>query len=207
MLNDMTKLEWQKRLRGAHLTAVEYMVLSTLATYTDSTGCNAYPGWKRLSEDTYLDVKTVKRAVVRLCEKGFLRLSSIGGNAVGKGRANVYELTLSPPKGGQQDPPSELARGAEKSPRGAPESQGRGALVTPHQVLTSGPSHHSDTSYRGELPPAATGDHWDELKEDYDLFEHWLTEQGHEPDSTSLGMWESGVHPRAILNTLKKGTP
>jgi hypothetical protein len=90
----LTKLDYQKRLRGAGLTPTEYMVLVTMLGYANADLSNARPGHSRVAEDTALDERTVRRVVGRLADKGYLMLSLQGGNVVGRGMANVYMLTL-----------------------------------------------------------------------------------------------------------------
>ncbi|WP_324650991.1 helix-turn-helix domain-containing protein [Georgenia sp. H159] len=174
----MTKLGWQKALRGADLTPTEYMVLSTLATYTDRHMQNAHPGWTRLVADTHLDLRTIKRAATSLIDKGYLILVEAGGNQVRKGAANVYAVTL--PKGDIQWPPSggldsdgsvsthgglteyEVEGVHPMHPRGTSGAAEGVHPVPPHQVLTSGPSSSSTsvTAYAATATPIGLPNSW-----------------------------------------------
>lgn len=84
-----SKLKWQRQLRGHPISPTEYRVLLAVFVYTDRDGEHAYPGWERLVADTRLDMRTVKAAVRRLVDRGYLMQTREGG---GRGRANEYAL-------------------------------------------------------------------------------------------------------------------
>lgn len=140
----MNKFEYQKRLRGAGLTAPQYMVLMTLQTYANADGTRAHPGWERLRADTGLDPRTIKSAVGALCKRGFLR--EVESKKV-RGSANVYDLTL-PDEGttvAQQENPRSAEpnpRGTSDAPRGTSDAVQGGHPVPPHQILTPDPDNH-----------------------------------------------------------------
>lgn len=146
-----TKLLWQKQLRGAGLSATEYMVLLTLSTYADENLRHAHPGWARLAADTGLDVRTIKKAAASLQERGFILLTEWGGNQYGKGRANEFAiLPIGVHKGRIECPPcdedEDSQGGHSVRPRGASGAQEGGHPVTPHQVPASGPSSGPSSS-------------------------------------------------------------
>lgn len=119
----LTKLDYQKRLRGAGLNPTEYMVLNMMLCYANADLTNARPGHMRLAEDTGLDERTVRRVVARLTEKGYLVLSLQGGNLIGRGMANVYMLTLPSHlrvihKGGSSAPLDDEEGGRQRPPKG-----------------------------------------------------------------------------------------
>lgn len=114
-----SKIEWSKEIRGADLTPTEGWVLTILHGYTDRDGRNAHPGWAALSRDTGLTVKTVKQAVRSLLAKGYLIQTAVGG---GRGRANVYDLSLPVETGVAGAPVSDPETGVETAPVSA--SQG-----------------------------------------------------------------------------------
>ena len=89
----LTKLQWQKQLRGAGLTHAEYRVLMTISTYTDRHGQNAHPGWARIIDDARVDRATGRRAVRSVIDKGWLTLVRKGGNAIGYHVADEYALS------------------------------------------------------------------------------------------------------------------
>lgn len=228
----MTKLGWQKALRGADLTPTEYMVLLTISTYADKHLKHAHPGWNRLVNDTQLDVRTIKKAVSSLIEKEYLVLAVPGGNQYRKGQANEYHLTLPAsttpsPRGTPNDPLDNL-EGVHLVQQGVHPVHPRGTSgawegvhpVPPHQVLSSGPyiksNHHSATDVAGALAPAParaqipkhdTTD-WDALLDDEELLQEWLDERfggiDQQEAMTAYYMWESGQHPIAIFNTIAK---
>ncbi|MBX9243423.1 helix-turn-helix domain-containing protein [Actinotalea ferrariae] len=132
----LSKLSWQKKLRGADLTHAEYRVLMTIASYTDKHLGNAHPGWARIAADACVREKTAKDAVRALMTKGWLRLTSAGGNQYGKGVANTYALTVPAiNKGGGDRPPSGLdgdqGRGAVDDPRGGGRRLSKGGGERP----------------------------------------------------------------------------
>lgn len=174
MATPLTKLGWQKALRGAPLTPTEYMVLSTMATYTDQHMQNAHPGWTRLVNDTRLDLRTIKKAATSLIGKGYLVLVQPGGNQYGKGSANVYAVTI--PKGGTQCTPSgdlsedSVSTHGQVDPQGVHPVHARGTSgagegvhpVPPHQVLVSGPTSVSTsvTAYAATATPIGLPPSW-----------------------------------------------
>ncbi len=205
----LTKLLWQKRLRGADLTPVEYMVLLTLSTYADRALMRAHPGWTRLAADTHLDVRTIKKAVRTLMAKGYVQLVQPGGNQYGKGTANDYRLTLpvvhkgdtgSTPYPGEEPE----RRGASGARRGASDVEEGGHGMYPHQVNTSDPLHHSDVQASASAPPGKGS--WTDLIDDYDELEAWLEGDIGFDIATDYNaayeMWEHGAHPVAIRNTI-----
>lgn len=207
----LTKLLWQKRLRGADLTPVEYMVLLTLSTYADKALMNAHPGWVRLAADTRLDVRTIKKAVRSLTAKGYVQLIQPGGNQYGKGVANAYRLTLPVVHKGDtgstpylEDGPD--GRGARSAPRGASGAhEGRHGMY-PHQVNSSDPNHQSDAHASGSSEPRE-GPRWTDLIDRDDELLDWLDGDltlDSQETSTALGMWEKGAHPIAIRNAILK---
>lgn len=141
-----TKLQWQKDLRGADLTATEYMVLLTLSTYASKDGTSIHPGWTRLIKDTHLDIRTAKKAVTSLIKKGFLAQTEVGGNQYGYKQANVYELLQPPPRGTPSVPLREEGRGTSGAVEGVHPVQARGTSsvdegvhpVSPHQGNSPG---------------------------------------------------------------------
>lgn len=213
----VTKLDYLKRLRGADLTPTEYMVLSTLCTYSRADLTGARPGWNRLIEDTLLGRSTVKRAVTSLTLKGFLVLVAEGGNAVGKGFANEYRLTLPViHKGSVGGPLSDSGKGSTGEQEGVQTESARGPLVDPHQVSTSsGPrviiphaSHAATAAAVGDALDAWENDPWMPMLDDFDVLEIWLETEliGLDtPERTlALALWEKGDHPQMIRNTINR---
>jgi len=168
----LTKLQWQKHLRGAPLTHSEYRVLMTISTYTDARGLHAHPGWDRIAEDANVDRRTARRAVKALIRFGWLTLTAKGGNAVAYRAADEYALgTPAHPKGVNTTPLDRAQTvhkgdnltplaGVQSSPQGGQPRPskgggnvlGRGVSVAPHQITTSDPpsdpsKHHSSSPY------------------------------------------------------------
>lgn len=96
-------------------------------------------------------------------------------------------------------------------------------LAGTNSRTTSAASHRPDSarvsaSRSGAMQRGATknstppppGHDWDDLLDDWDLFEQWLDEHLPSLDDmayrTVTGMWERGAHPLAILNALRRAT-
>lgn len=89
------KFQWAKELRGdTVLTSTEYRVLLVLWTYSDGNLADAHPGKTRLAADACVSVSTVKNALRRLRELGYIVLTEEGGNAIRRGWADKYRLTM-----------------------------------------------------------------------------------------------------------------
>lgn len=153
-----TKLQWFTALRGADLTNAEFRVAVILATFTDASMGNAFPGWTKLSAASAVTENTAKNAIKSLQRKGWVRLTEVGGNQIGKGRANVYAVCFPDDKGVTQCPPSRRPKGVtQRPPLSRDVTEGNGAAeggqsaeeggqsttsegghsLTPHQVLTT----------------------------------------------------------------------
>ncbi|MFJ2300481.1 helix-turn-helix domain-containing protein [Oerskovia paurometabola] len=152
----MNKFEYQKALRGAGLTAQQYMVLMTLQTYANADGTRAHPGWDKLRADTSLDPRTIKSAVKALEARGFLVCTE---SQRVRGSANVYSLTLPLPSTASSMPEEALGdpwnmpdkshgssqadpRGTSVALRGTSVAPQGGQQMPPHQVRTPDPEHH-----------------------------------------------------------------
>ncbi len=226
-MTTFSKLQWQKELRGHALSATEYLVLSTIATYTDATGTGAHPGWSRLAADTSLDARTIKRAVKVLLAGRYLEQTAEGGNQYSKGRANEYALLPASlafgapaPEGGHpvspfDDEPDGPARGALGAARGTSGAVEGVQPVSPHQITTSGPSIIPPPSETGASPdalriPTSSGPSrpdWSLMSEDFESLSEWLDAElgdGNWDNSTAEGMWLGESHPKAIRNKLRK---
>lgn len=233
-MTEFSKLAWQKQLRGHFLSPTEYLVLSTIATYSDARGQGAHPGWARLGADTGLDQRTIKRAVKVLLAGRYLKQTAEGGNQHAKGMANEYAILPAAEAAGAPGPTttaaegvhpmtplangeSDTGRGASGAPRGTSDVAEGVHPMTPHQITTSGPiiippsSKSGSVSTDHEVPTssaASTSSNWSLLQDDCLLFEEWLEENVGNVDAseftTAVGMWESGQHPKAIANTIRK---
>lgn len=91
------RYQWSERLRGCmdHLTPTEYIVLTMLASYTNSkTGTAGRPAAATLAADSGVSVKTVRRSLASLVDKGYLVVARQGG---GKGKTTSYDLVWDMP--------------------------------------------------------------------------------------------------------------
>lgn len=151
MSTPFSKFDWlSAALRGADdISHAQKTVLTVMLTYASSKdGCNIRPGLKRIVEDAACNEKTVRAAVERLLERGYLILQEQGGNEVRKGWANVYRLgyparlsesearvpvstTLDNPQGSHSVP-----QGSHSVPARVPLSGGQGSQsLGPHPVI------------------------------------------------------------------------
>ena len=131
-----SKLQWFTELRGAQLTDAEFRVLVILATYTDASMSNAFPGLTKLIEASCVSRSAVKRALASLQKKGWIRLASVGGNEVGKGVANVWQIV---PKGSASEPLKGFTSGPLAETGRGPTDTPQGVQIEPLKGSTSGP--------------------------------------------------------------------
>ena len=103
----MNKHLWAKRLRGcvsttdqSLMTPTEYIVLTMLATWSNSAGYGARPAVATLAEACGTGTRTVQRALVSLIKKGYIEVERKGG---GKANPTTYRLVEQPPIPGHLD--------------------------------------------------------------------------------------------------------
>ncbi len=151
----LNKFAWMEALRGADLTHAEYRVLLNLSTFARGDLTNAHPGLPRLCEAAAVSMPTAKKALRDLVTKGWLVLTEEGGNKHGKGKANVYALSI--PKGISHLPPWGAPKGVNREREGGKSfSEGGksappegGNSLTPHQELLTGDYiNEGDQSFR-----------------------------------------------------------
>lgn len=196
-----SKMDWYKQAARStqELSHVEFRVLMALASYSDKDGKNAHPGNSRLSADTGIEQRNLRRYLKRLEESGWIVTTSAGGNHIRKGTATTYMLTI-PSKGGN---------GEQK---GGNDYPAREVATTLPSGYISGPIDHSEgkpsaspASGDGEKviqPKIRDWSRFDELEH----LEQWLDTNlngwrgGHQLETAVWMMWEDDRHPKAILN-------
>lgn len=92
MTMKLDKFTWQKKLRGADLTKTEYCVLMNISTYTGPDLKGATMSVATIASDCRIDARWAQRNIKSLQQKGFLKITTPGGNA--PGNTNTYEVTL-----------------------------------------------------------------------------------------------------------------
>jgi len=178
----LTKLGWQKALRGAELTHAEFRILTTIGTYTNAALSSAFPGRTKIMEDARVSERTLDRALKILVAEGWITLVEAGGNQHFRGKANVYAVSVPDiAKGGNLD--GKVRNHDGKSPRTIADPSGH-----THQVID-----HSADNASGS-PQAQLLAKFDTFLEHNDLT---LDEQ-----STALGMFENGSDLNAIRNKI-----
>jgi DNA-binding transcriptional regulator PaaX len=91
----LDKFGYIRALRGADLTLAEFRVLVTVWDYSDEHGRHAYASIARLAADCEVSERTVRRCLVDLVAKGFLRRVRRGHrDGAGNPWASEYELRL-----------------------------------------------------------------------------------------------------------------
>lgn len=106
MTAGFSKLTWLRGLAGADLTPTEYRVLVAVFNYADASGCNAYPGTRKLAADCGTSTSTIDRALSALRSKGWLIQDYKGSGFAGK--SSVYRLgdgTIPRTDAGNGEPP------------------------------------------------------------------------------------------------------
>lgn len=143
MSRPFSKLDWlSAALRGADdISHAQKTVLTVMYTYSDAHGENIRPGMTRIINESRTDRKTVKSALRRLTERGYIAMSAKGGNEVRQGWANTYRLstpvrlTQTIPQGGDSLAPLLTvadSQGGDSFPQGGDSFPPRGPMV-PHQ--------------------------------------------------------------------------
>lgn len=97
----MNKHLWAQRLRGcvsttdkSLMTPTEYIVLTMLATWTNSAGDGARPAIATLAHACGTGERTVQRTLASLVKKGYITVERKGG---GKANPTTYRLVELPP--------------------------------------------------------------------------------------------------------------
>lgn len=135
-MTGFSKLEWQKQLRGAGLSAGEFQVLIMVATYTDERGRHAFPSVDRLGRDCGMQPRSVQRILRHLEGKGWLVVEAPGGHQHGHGTATTYALGT-PSTRVTVESPLLSTRVTVEAQKGDPGAQGRVTLESPHQISSS----------------------------------------------------------------------
>ena len=209
------KFQWEKELRyDTNLSATEFRVLMMLGTWANQSLGNAHPGRARLAEAACVSIPTVKRALRNLEMSGYIVVESQGGNAVQKGHATVYRLTLaeergtgfSYPQGGHGRPPSKGAQGGQIEPQGGQMEHAKGVTGDPPSVQYINVNHHHSVS-------TLTGPRNSQPNDDDHLFKFdaWIDEFEDEYGALDEmetrvveGMYQSGSALPAIRNKILK---
>lgn len=91
-----TQLNLSRLLRGSGLGPMELLMLMAVASYGDYDLTNIRPALATVAADYKINVKTVRKTVAALRDKGILKLANKGTG--GKGNPSRYYVDLSPLK-------------------------------------------------------------------------------------------------------------
>ncbi|MGW6424011.1 helix-turn-helix domain-containing protein [Nocardia sp. NPDC055053] len=127
-MTTFSKLTWLKRTNGHKFTATEMATLVAIFNYTNEQGKNAFPGMKRLCEDTCRSRGQVSEAVKSLRLRGWITEVSRGSGI--SGNASRYELIPDAPNPGMSGN-SDIGMSGE-SDMVCPENQTPSDHVTDH---------------------------------------------------------------------------
>lgn len=139
---------WRSAVCQSDLTATQRHVALTLSLYMNERGGSAFPGAKRLADDTSLHVSTIRRSLKELADLGWLELRQQGGVKGERKRANEYVATrpdptlddVAPPAqdDGSQTTTGSTGRTTPRPPRTRPLAQDDPS--TSYEVTSKSPS-------------------------------------------------------------------
>ncbi|RJT81962.1 hypothetical protein D6T63_04230 [Arthrobacter cheniae] len=205
------KFDWHRAVSRSALSDVQKSVAFALWDYTTAEGRNAHPGNKLLAAVTGKSLITIKRQLKALREDEWITRTTESNRHPDRTWADSYDLYLTDdrvsqlryPVGEQRD----QDRVSQSTDRVSDEADRVSQLRYTNRSSTTDPLHHSETSVSGS-PPGDRANSPPEPESDFEELELWLSSEGVGVQGidgrTAAGMWESGVHPYAILNTLRK---
>ncbi|QRY51793.1 helix-turn-helix domain-containing protein [Mycolicibacterium septicum] len=94
MAQKFDKLGYLQILRGTNLTHAQYRLLVTMLGYSDEYGCNAHPGYARLSKECRMSKGTISKCLSHLKRSGWLWESAHKWPSSDGREASVYELRI-----------------------------------------------------------------------------------------------------------------
>lgn len=119
-------------------------VALTLALHMNERGGSAFPGAKRLADETGLAVGTVRRVLTELVAEGWLELRERGGRRGESRRANVYVASIPHPRLPVTDDD------------GSSSERGQATQDDPSHTMTRNPVMHDPSS--SDAPPLTQDD-------------------------------------------------
>jgi hypothetical protein len=88
---------WQRAIADSALPALTRHVALTLSLYMDADGGSAFPGARRLADDTGQSLRWVRPRLVELVDAGWLDVVERGGLRGEQRRANRYQARIPDP--------------------------------------------------------------------------------------------------------------
>ncbi len=126
--------------RQAQVSGNELVVLLAIADEANDTGGNAFPSIASLATKTRLDVRTVRRVLARLTDRGLVEITTPGGGR----RANTYRVLM--------DTPGESPPGQNALPARAERPTTPGTRVTPGRAERPSSPGTSALAARAPVP-------------------------------------------------------
>ena len=103
-MTGVDRFTWERMVRATKMDPSTKLAALICGTYADQDGTKVRPGLKRLSADTGLSQRSMKRAMVALRSMGLLDRVTKGSNLGTKDMVDVYRLVI--PAGNQVTPMS-----------------------------------------------------------------------------------------------------
>lgn len=194
-----SKMEWYKHASRAaqDLSHAEFRVLMAVASYSDKMGGSAHPGKERVATDTGIHAKNVQKHLRALEDQGWLLVRQIGGNALFRGAATVYQLGAP-------------EKGSNSIPKGSTQNSSRGVAITPPSDHSPDPLDHSagaaspapQSTARIIRPNVRDWTRFDDLDHLTGWLDHHVPEwqSDHVAQLAVPSMWEDERHPKSILS-------
>lgn len=93
-MSAVDRYEWERLVRRVKLGAPAKSVAAHLAQYADRDGSRVYPGATRLATVTELSERSVRGALKKLREEGWIERVEKGGHRGTQAFTDVYRLTI-----------------------------------------------------------------------------------------------------------------
>lgn len=161
-MSAVDRYEWERLVRRVKLGAPAKSVAAHLAQYADRDGSRVYPGATRLATVTELSERSVRGALKKLRERGWIERVEKGGHRGMQAFTDVYRLTIPAdaqrqtemvdpdenPSPNRQDVPA--GAGSQPAP-GSSQPAGGAAQPAPDDIPTGTsctPPTHLPTTYQ-----------------------------------------------------------
>ena len=137
-MTNADRFTWERMVRATKMDPSTKLAALICGTYANQDGSKVRPGLKRLSEDSGLSQRSMKRAVVALRSMGLLDRVSKGSNLGVKDMVDVYRLVI---PAGNQVPPMALGQVTPTSPGDTSDTNQVTPATEPGDTHVPLPSH------------------------------------------------------------------